>query len=65
MFEVVYYVPDREDLFYVYKKVATEHCAWHEYGECCRRYAGRFVVEVRKDGKKFSAKDGEIYKGSR
>ena len=63
MFEIVYHVPEIKGCFYVYKQVDTESCAWHEYQECDRRYGRRYVVEVRKDGKKFSAKDGNFYKG--
>ena len=64
MFEIVYHVPEIKGCFYVYKQVATESCAWHEWHECRRRYSNRYTVEVRKDGKKFTAKDGNFYKGA-
>jgi hypothetical protein len=64
MFEVIVKNPSGKTRFVFGEPTKFEMSAWADYQEADRAY-GRagYIIEVHKDGKKFSAKDGDYYRG--
>jgi hypothetical protein len=64
MFEVIVRNPSGKTRFVFGEPTNYEMSAWADYQEADRAY-GRagYIIEVLKDGKKYSAKDGPYYRG--
>jgi len=66
MFEVVVRNPSGTTRFVFNDPTNYECVAWSDYQEADRAYGRQgYIIEVHKDGKKFSAKDGAYYRGSK
>ena len=66
MFEVIVRNPSGTNRFVFGEPTNYEMSAWSDYQEADRAYrCAGYIIEVHKDGKKYSAKDGPYYRDSK